>query len=284
MQVYAVEGSYIEPQQVEAMYISNGQRFSVLVKLTTLGDFTVRMASTTPAQLIVSYATLSYRDPKTPPPKTAPSVAYIDDGGVNTTASVVFFDQTNMKSFPPDNISKTSDQTFHLLIQVDGASYKWALNGTMYPVELDDMEPLLFQPQPYENNNVTITTRNGTWVDLIFHVLAFPMPPHPIHKHGSKTWLIGSGNGIFKWPSVAEAVKDIPQNFNLVDPPKRDVLETLPASTGPVWMAVRYQVTNPGAWMLHCHIESHLVGGMSMAIQDGVDKWPTVPSYYLNYK
>jgi hypothetical protein len=39
---------------------------------------------------------------------------------------------------------------------------------------------------------------------------------------------------------------------------------------------------NPGAWMLHCHIQSHLSGGMAMVILDGTDVWPDVPDEYRN--
>jgi hypothetical protein len=45
---------------------------------------------------------------------------------------------------------------------------------------------------------------------------------------------------------------------------------------------MRYHVVNPGAWMLHCHIQSHLNGGMAMVILDGIDVWPDVPEEYKN--
>ena len=97
-------------------------------------------------------------------------------------------------------------------------------------------------------------------------------------------YLLGQGDGLFKWDSVAEAAKEIPSSFNFVDPPRRDGFTTPAALQGPSWMAIRYHVDNPGAWLIHCHVQSHLSGGMSMAIQDGVDKWPKVPAEYLNYK
>ncbi len=104
-----------------------------------------------------------------------------------------------------------------------------------------------------------------------------------MHKHGNKLWLIGSGTGLFNWTSVDEAIKEIPQNFNLVNPPKRDTFPTLGTVIEPAWNALRYHVTNPGAWFLHCHLESHLMGGMSMVIEDGVNAWPAVPEEYLAF-
>ncbi|KAH8879443.1 multicopper oxidase [Thozetella sp. PMI_491] len=280
--VYAVDGEYIVPQLVEAIGVTNGDRYSILVKLENAGDYTIRVASTAAAQMVAGYATLSYRRDDQDP-FTRETVGYIDEVGVNTTADVVFYNQGMQKAYPPSPISQTADQTFRLELAVAGASYQWALNGSVYPAQLDNENPLLFSPQPDLMNNVTITTMNNTWVDLIFVTKSFPMPAHPIHKHGNKMWQIGAGTGAFNYTSVADAIKAMPQNFNLVDPPRRDTLATPPANTEPAWMVVRYHVTNPGAWLLHCHIQSHLLGGMSMVIQDGVDHWPTVPQDYLDF-
>ena len=280
--VYAVDGAYIEPQLVEAITVTNGDRYSVMVKLDKPGDHTIRMASTTTAQMLAGYATLSYGDKYQD--RAEEPTPYIDDVGTNTTASVRFFDQAAMRPFPPDFVSPTANQTFVLGMRVAGASYNWALNNSIYPLHLDNEDPLLFSP-PLDDrhDNLTISTLNDTWVDLVFVAETSPMPPHPIHKHGNKMWLIGQGEGTFEYSSVEEAAVAMPDAFNFVNPPKRDGLATPAATTGPTWMAVRYHVTDPGTWFLHCHIQSHMLGGMSMVILDGVDKWPTVPDEYVNY-
>ena len=77
-------------------------------------------------------------------------------------------------------------------------------------------------------------------------------------QSGANVWVQGAGSGKFNWTTVEEARKDIPDMFNLVDPPKRgvsfqlwkhqsggsqvipDTFTTLPALKGPSWMAVRY--------------------------------------------
>lgn len=71
---------------------------------------------------------------------------------------------------------------------------------------------------------------------------------------------IGQGTGFFNWSSVAEAMQEIPENFNLVDPPMRDGVRSLQANDQPTWVAVRYFSSDPGAWLLHCHIVSHSIG------------------------
>ncbi|KAM3449458.1 hypothetical protein MY3296_006923 [Beauveria thailandica] len=91
---------------------------------------------------------------------------------------------------------------------------------------------------------------------------------------------IGSELGMFSYSTVNEAIKAQPELFNLENPPYRDTF--LNEFTGTMWVALRYQVTHPGAWLLHCHFETHLSNGMAMAILDGVDVWPAVPEEYAN--
>ncbi|KAM5446184.1 hypothetical protein McanCB49686_008082 [Microsporum canis] len=283
MWIYAVDGEYIEPQKVNAISVTNGDRYSFLVHLTDAGDYTIRQAATLAVQLLSGQGTLSYRR-KHQPPTNQTSMPHIDDAGRPLSADVVFFDQAAQKPYPAFPVGQKADQTFILEIGNTELAYKWSLNGTSLPLTLDADDPILFKPQPNLMNNLTITTRNNTWVDLIFVATQVPQPPHPIHKHGNKMWLLGSGHGPFKWNSVEEAMKAIPQNFNLVNPPRRDGFATLDAPRDPTWMAVRYHVTNPGAWFIHCHIQSHMLGGMAMVIQDGIDHWPKVPREYLSYK
>lgn len=308
MWIYAVDGEYIVPQRAHAITIRNGDRYSVLVHITDAGDYTIRHANTLPVQILSGEATLSYSTKKRRNhrgdrhndhnghnghnghgdhngPDKRSSTPYINEAGAPLTADVVFFNQTAQKSYPASPIPVAADQTIILEMgNTDTKAYKWSMNGTAISLDLDEQDPpILFKPQPNLLNNLTITTLNNTWVDLVFVATQVPQPAHPIHKHGNKMWLLGSGNGLFKWSSVAEAALEIPQSFNLVDPPRRDGFATLNAGTGPTWTAVRYHVTNPGAWMLHCHIQTHLMGGMAMVIQDGVDHWPTVPPEYLAY-
>ncbi|KAK4120745.1 multicopper oxidase [Parathielavia appendiculata] len=121
-------------------------------------------------------------------------------------------------------------------MKATGNSYSWALNTTSLPANVTDesssppSEVILFSPQPNIRNNVTITTQNNTWIDLVFVTAAAPQPAHPIHKHGNKMWLLGTGTGEWVWSSVAEAARALPAGtFNFADPPRRDSFATLPA-------------------------------------------------------
>jgi FtsP/CotA-like multicopper oxidase with cupredoxin domain len=294
MWVYAVDGNYIEPLKVHMLNVNNGDRFSVLVQLNkTPGDYGIRVASLSPTQAFDTTAILSYGgghdDHNHGYSTNVSSVSWFTRGGAPISKNVTMFDQAKMVSFPPQfpQPAPEASQTFFLLSGNAGTHpYTYAVNSTPFDhAILDDEAPPFLYQQPNANNpgqNITLTTKNNTWVDLVFVVPQLGQVPHIMHKHANKGFIIGAGEGIFNWTTVAEAAKAIPESFNLVTPPYRDGFATLPTNTKPTWLAVRYQVTNPGVWMVHCHIQDHLRGGMAAIILDGVDAWPAVPDEYKN--
>jgi FtsP/CotA-like multicopper oxidase with cupredoxin domain len=280
--VYAADGRYIIPQVVDAVLVPNGNRYTAFVKLDQPpADYTIRVATAGLNQVSTGYATLSYAG-STGPATPNPVINY---AGQNITADFVPFLDAAIVPFKAIDVSDVAiAQTFLLSIENFGASYIWTLSGLEpYSQNLELDEPLLFNPDSAvgQNTNITISTVNGTWVDLVIQSVGPISPPHPIHKHSNKGFIIGQGTGAWNWTTVAEAQAVIPQNFNYVNPPLRDGFTTPPANGSPTWMAVRYQVVNPGAFILHCHIQTHFSGGMAIAILDGIDKWPVVPEEYL---
>jgi hypothetical protein len=76
-----------------------------------------------------------------------------------------------------------------------GAAWQWALNdNNPFNESLEDITPLLWQPNQLANTGLSITTKNGTWVDLILvaTITGGLQPPHPIHKHSNKAHIIVS--------------------------------------------------------------------------------------------
>ncbi|KAJ6878313.1 hypothetical protein NC651_030910 [Populus alba x Populus x berolinensis] len=59
-----------------------------------------------------------------------------------------------------------------------------------------------------------------------------------------------------------------PARFNLIDPPYRNTIGTPPGG----WVAIRFEADNPGIWLMHCHLDSHLNWGLAMAflVENGV--------------
>ncbi|TQB73114.1 hypothetical protein MPDQ_006199 [Monascus purpureus] len=279
MYVYAVDGRYVEPTLVDAIHLINGARYSVMVPLDKpAGDYTVRLAAYGLSQIINGTGVLSYSDPIQRPRK--PSTPSITITGYNTTADTVFLDESTIVPFPVEVPSPDVVNTYILKLDHYGASYRWTLGNSSFPLSLEDDFPVLFDVSSAPQG-LSVQTLNGTWVDIIFHVSKPLQPPHPIHKHSNKYFVIGQGQGEWNYSSVTDALQYIPESFNLEKPQLRDTFATPVAATGPSWLAIRYQVVNPGPFLLHCHVQIHLSGGMALALIDGVDAWPEVPDEYL---
>ncbi|KAL2698464.1 hypothetical protein AAEP93_009852 [Penicillium crustosum] len=279
--VYEVDGQYIVPTKVDALTLSNGARYSVLVQLNkTPGNYLITAAGAGVNQKVAGYGTFSYVD-SDPSVVGKPSIDY---GGNSISTDVVVLDENTIKPLIPSRPSEQADQTYLLTIGRIEKAWKWSLNGEhSYSMSLESEKPMLWDPQSQADSDLVIATNNDTWVDIVFAVSGEPstiQPGHPIHKHSNRVYILGLGTGEFNWTSVAEAQQEIPEMFNLVDPPMRDTFTTLPALEAPSWMAVRYHVQNPGAFFLHCHIDPHLTGGMALAILDGIDTWPSIPTQY----
>ena len=283
MWVYAVDGNYIQPQLVDLMQMYNGERYSVMVKLDAAPkDYTIRMANSLPDQLLSGYATLSYTSSdSTDSTNSTPTINY---AGKPIIPSARALNTTSLPPLVPNPPAPTADATHILDLGRFGANWRWSMtNISTYTPEQDSSSPLLYLTDPSSyaaaHPDHIIATKNSTWIDLIVvsntdNSSNPAQPPHPIHKHANKGYVIGSGSGEFKWESTPEAMKEVPELFNLVDPPVRDSFVTAPVLMQPEWVVFRYQVTEPGAWLLHCHIQTHLVGGMAVGVLDGVDAWP----------
>ncbi|KAF2671315.1 conidial pigment biosynthesis oxidase Arb2/brown2 [Microthyrium microscopicum] len=286
MWVYAVDGQYIRPQMAHNIPLRNGERYSVMVRLDkTPGDYQIRIANTLPNQILSGFAKMSY----TGGSKRLPSKPYINYAGINVTRSVMALDENQLLPFNAPYPAQTADATHILTLARLGHNYRWTLNNkTSYSMELEKHRPLLFYPNPNGTipADLVVRTKMNTWVDIIFVVDVGDsnpaQPPHSMHKHGNKMYFIGSGVGPFVWPSVEEAMKVIPQNFKITNAPYRDTVTTAQTRFAPTWIAMRYHVENPGAFILHCHMLTHVEGGMAVILMDGVDEWPKIPADILN--
>jgi hypothetical protein len=130
-------------------------------------DYTIRVAGDGLNQKVFVSGVLSYCNgthTNTPKP-------YINYAGANTSADVTFLTDATVVPFPPVHPAQVADQTYKLLLNRTGAAWQWSLNGNMpYNESLEDITPLLYDPNEIANTNLVITTKNGTWVDLIYIV------------------------------------------------------------------------------------------------------------------
>ncbi|KAK7924341.1 multicopper oxidase-domain-containing protein [Apiospora marii] len=281
--IIAADGNHVEPTTAQSIPMAAGQRYTVIAKLEKPKKYTLRVSSTADPQILFGTSIIDFQV-EAQQQSQEPSVAYINERGVNTTSDVVVFQPAKAKPFPAAVIPQTVDATYKVVMKQAGAINRWAFNSTPRPEYLDDVMPLLLNPQPdlVENYTATIPA-SQKWVDF---VMLQPRggPSHPVHFHGRHFYVIGEGQGTFTWNSVAEAAAAQPGAFNLVNPPLRDTYPTLPSQQQDTWLVVRRPNDNPGVWQIHCHIQSHLHGGMSMVLQEGLEKLPAIPKEYRNPK
>lgn len=143
--------------------------------------------------------------------------------------------------------------------------HKWALaNRSQY---IDWRDPSLkrltldgdpgFDPKTepiyldYETGDwVYFVIENNYTLDSVDYLKTLPRSVHPIHLHGHDFVVLAQGKGEFS--------KDVVPKLN--NPARRDVVNC--PIEGYVWIA--FQVNNPGAWLMHCHIAWHASAGLSL--------------------
>ena len=288
LHVYAIDGQYIYPQTVDQILVSNGQRISVFVKLDQeLGRYTIRVANDLLAQVLGGFAALSYNGVLEEPPHARPMMNY---AGQPLSDQLTRFSEALAPPYPPLRPSPMADRTHKFLVKKLGrphTAYEWTLSGhrSYNRSEEDRSAPILYEdPGKIETSELVIKTHKGEWIDLIVEVEGPFAQAHPMHKHGTKAFVLGAGIGPFPWATVAEAAKALPPaTFNTVDPPYRDTFNTLEGVGNNTWMVLRYKADHPGAWLLHCHVSTHLTGGMAVILLDAVDAYPKIPREYLEW-
>ena len=128
--------------------------------------------------------------------------------------------------------------------------FKWTLSGTSFFANWDNptLKSIVDDGTiPDDSGNLAISVPNlGEWVYVIIET-KIPLP-HPIHLHGHDFLILAQGLGVYN-----EGVA-----LNLDNPPRRDVavmpadVTTTPPSPG--YLVVAFYTSNPGVWLMHCHI------------------------------
>uniref|UniRef100_A0ABM0LYS5 Laccase-23-like n=1 Tax=Saccoglossus kowalevskii TaxID=10224 RepID=A0ABM0LYS5_SACKO len=133
----------------------------------------------------------------------------------------------------------------------------------------------------------------GTVVQLVlFSITQIPVGlSHPIHLHGHEFHVLKTGYGQYDnvtgmlldvthdidchgdmychratWTNKDWHGDDIPE-LNMVRPPVKDTV-IVPHGG---YVVIRFTADNPGWWIMHCHVEHHLLEGMALLFKVGED-------------
>ncbi|KAJ5350197.1 hypothetical protein N7541_007924 [Penicillium brevicompactum] len=288
MFVYAADGLYVEMQEVKVLEIEIGQRYSVMILLDqTPGNYYLRFATypegdmqqVLEGQAIVSYNnSMTHSKAQMNVTDDPSNVWMLTNGSAKSDASVI--NPQLLSPFTPTNPpSGPAHQTHNFMINQTGI-VTWVLNDAPF----SDPKIPIIQGNVSDGwlAKTTIHMPFNSTIDIIMRIANNSMDMstiadmkcslemgHPIHLHGHKFWVLGSGTGSFPYSSATDAPEPL---LNLRNPPYRDTTN-LPASG---WAVIRYVTDNPGAWILHCHIQWHMLSGMELVLVEGQDQLPAL--------
>merc|ERR1711939_1106340 len=238
MYVYAADGLFVNLQEVKVLHMAVGQRYSVMIKLNQMpGDYSLRFATfptgdmqqVLEGQAVVHYSNSSMMNGTMSTLYNASSIWTLVNGSAK--GDVTQLDPAMLAPFDGNKPPfKEADFTKGFQISQTGI-VEWVVDK-----------------YPYSEAKVPILFGNSSdgW-----------MANSTLHMPFNSTI-----DGGFPYASVVDAPAAL---INTVDPPYRDTTD-LPASG---WVAIRYLTDNPGAWLLHCHIQWHLVSGMGLVLVEG---------------
>ncbi|THC93451.1 hypothetical protein EYZ11_007070 [Aspergillus tanneri] len=146
----------------------------------------------------------------------------------------------------------------HKWVLVNRSQYiDWRDPSLLRLATADDEPRPLFQPDTvpiyldYETDDwVYFVIENNYTLSEAHTPRTIPRSVHPIHLHGHDFLILAQGTGEF--------TKDVVPKLD--NPARRDVVNC--PIGGYVWIA--FQVNNPGAWLMHCHIAWHASAGLSL--------------------
>lgn len=314
MSIIEADGHYTKPVDTNFLQISTGQRYSVLLKAKTEDElkaagkrqFYIQLTTLERPTVLTTFAVLKYPgasgDLTTVPSKPPLPIA-------NTTYG--WLDYQLHPFYPDTEFPTLAEVTRRITVKVHqniSDHIVWLENG--YPwTDAVPRSPYLVDIYEGKYNAEAAYKRaiaNGNGLDNITRTFpaklnevleivwqnegAFTsggLDTHPFHGHGRHFYDIGGGDGLYDVAANEERLKN-------GTPATRDttVLYRYRTSTTPLapsgWRAWRIKVTDPGVWMMHCHILQHMIMGMQTVftfgdLADIVARSGPVDNGYLTY-
>ncbi|KAK9764021.1 hypothetical protein K7432_008838 [Basidiobolus ranarum] len=283
MTLIEADGSMIEPVQITNLEVNSGQRYSVLVTMDqTPQNYAIHASPKwRPFQASNGISILHYSS--IPEPELNQTIT----NGIPTHPSESpnwILPKIQMKKKQPINsyhykfprrISR--ELTLTATQQPVDTTVKWFVNGIS-----SETPSVTLLTHPWatsaEHSVPVIKLRTGEVVQLVFQntVAANGIcEQHPWHLHGRSFYDLGYGPGDYNTTSV----KDRNTFLDTNNPVLRDTTTVFPSENAYFqpktlkpgdkcgWRVIRFKADNPGFWLLHCHITTHMMMGMQVIFQ-----------------
>ncbi|KAH7406841.1 iron transport multicopper oxidase-like protein FET3 [Phaeosphaeria sp. MPI-PUGE-AT-0046c] len=257
MRIVEVDGVYVEPTDAEMLYITAAQRYSVLVtakndtssNFAFVGSMDEDLFDVIPGGLnpnVTGWLVYDESKPK-PSPKEVGAFEPFDD------FSLVPYDKESLL----DRVDRTVTLDVKMDNLNDGANYAFFNDITYVGPKVPTLYSVLStganatNPVIYGSNTNSVILGANEIVEIVINNV--DPGKHPFHLHGHAFQVVTR--------SEADAGFFVPGNASTMPttPMKRDTVLVRPNGH----VVLRFRADNPGVWIFHCHIEWHVVSGLT---------------------
>jgi L-ascorbate oxidase len=291
MTLIEADGDYTKPVNVSHLQIGSGQRLSVLLKTKPRNslpksEFFMQVETRDRPTTTISYAILKYNLSSSKRMPTSPSLPSLPPTPplVLPPTTLGWLDGQLLSLNADPDFPPSSSVTRRIVIRthqiLGNGSVLWAQDSSPW-IESFPTEPYLVSlykndniefpsmSRAYENEGIDPVTRAfpaqiGEVIEIIIQNTGSDIGTvdvHPFHAHGAHYYDLGSGNGTYD-PVLNE------KKINGLSLARRDTTmlykwdKQVQPGVDVGWRAWRLKVTEPGVWMIHCHILQHMIMGM----------------------
>jgi iron transport multicopper oxidase len=261
MTVIEVEGTNVQPLEIDGVELFAGQRYSVVVTANQpVSNYWIR-ALPNPETGEFNFfdynnvAVFRYQGaPDQFPPDPSQNVPMIHNPLIESNLHPL--DPTPV---PGDPQPGGADININLVAVLNDARTAFLMNGVNFeapsvPVLLQILSGAKKASDLLPAGSVYGLERNKS-VELTIPGGAIG-GPHPVHLHGHAFSVVRSAGN---------------SSYNFVDPIIRDVVSI--GNTGDN-VTIRFFTDNPGPWFFHCHIDWHLTAGFAVVFAEDVPEVP----------
>ena len=267
MTVVEVDGVYTEQNTTNMLYITVGQRYSVLVhtksdastNFAIMQKFDDTMLDVIPGDLQLN--TTSYMVYNTsaamPEQNTVDELDFLDDFYLVPYNKVPLYDDPDY-TITLDVVMDNLD---------DGINYAFFNNITYTAPKVPTLMTAMSagddatNPDIYGSNTNTFVLQRDEIVEIVLN--NHDTGTHPFHLHGH----------VFQ-TLIRDKEYDADEGLDPVayDPDNHDDFPEYPMLRDTIYLrgqsnfVIRFKADNPGVWFFHCHIEWHLLQGLSIVL------------------
>ncbi|CAF3473091.1 unnamed protein product [Rotaria sp. Silwood1] len=168
----------------------------------------------------------------------------------------------------------------------DGLGMRWIINNSsLDKLRLINLtQPLLLDVyngvEDNLPNDAIYSIKQNQLIDIVLQNTVATngvCESHPFHLHGHKFWIHSQGSGMYNPseklnpdtnnPILRDTLTLYASSYSYLTPNRTSTNYLKPCG----WIKLRLIANNPGLWLLHCHIGSHLFMGMTILIKEDIE-------------